>query len=304
MTMQLKPVDPDAKDFAPGMRVQFKDTVSDLADIDEKLVVVLGDISMFQFRHFKEKHPERFFNMGICENSLISITAGLAAQGLRPFVHTIAPFLVDRCVEQIKLDMSYNEFGGNIVTTGASFDYAWDGGTHHTYMDMAILRMLPKMGVCQPGSPREVDAMIRARYAGAEPTYYRLSDNPHGFDIDLPFGKAAVLKEGSDKLTVMTAGPILKNVVEAVQDLDVNLVYFNVIKPIDKEIVERFAKTPILVVHDAFGLHEAINETPGLNTTYHGLPDEFCGWYGTVHDIRKRIGLDPEGIRAKAESML
>lgn len=294
----------EPKEFAPGMRVQFKDTVSSLAEHDEKLVVVLGDISMFQFRHFKEKYPKRFFNMGICENSLISITAGLSAQGLRPFVHTIAPFLVDRCVEQIKLDMCYNEFGGNIVTTGASFDYAWDGGTHHTYMDLAILRMLPKMGVCQPGSPREVDAMIRARYAGAEPTYYRLSDNPHGFDFDLPFGKAAVLQEGSKRLTVMTAGPILKNVAEAVKDLDVNLVYFNVIKPIDKEVIERFADTPILVVHDAFGLHEAINEVSGLNTTYHGLPDSFCGWYGTVHDIRKRIELDSDGIRTKVQSML
>lgn len=295
---------PVPRDLAPGMRVQFKDTVSTLADEDEKLVVVLGDISMFQFRHFKAKHPERFFNMGICENTLISITAGLASQGLRPFVHTIAPFLVDRCVEQIKLDMCYNEFGGNIVTTGASFDYAWDGGTHHTYMDLAILRMLPTMEVCQPGSPREIDALIRARYASDNPTYYRLSDNPHGFDLDMPFGKAAVLKDGSEKLTIMTAGPILKNVAEAVADLDVNLVYFNVIKPIDKNAIKRFASTPILVVHDAFGLHEAINEVPGLNTTYHGLPDAFCGWYGTVHDIRAKIGLDPQSIRAKVESML
>ena len=295
---------PVPRDLAPGMRVQFKDTVSTLADEDEKLVVVLGDISMFQFRHFKAKHPERFFNMGICENTLISITAGLASQGLRPFVHTIAPFLVDRCVEQIKLDMCYNEFGGNIVTTGASFDYAWDGGTHHTYMDLAILRMLPTMEVCQPGSPREIDALIRARYSSDIPTYYRLSDNPHGFDLDMPFGKAAVLKDGSEKLTIMTAGPILKNVAEAVADLDVNLVYFNVIKPIDKNAIKRFASTPILVVHDAFGLHEAINEVPGLNTTYHGLPDAFCGWYGTVHDIRAKIGLDPQSIRAKVESML
>ncbi len=119
-------------DSKVGMRDQFKETVSQLADVDDKVVVVLGDISMFQFRNFKEKHPSRFFNMGICENTLISVTAGLSAQGLRPFVHTIAPFLVDRSVEQIKLDMCYNQFAGNIVSTGATFDYAWDGATHHT----------------------------------------------------------------------------------------------------------------------------------------------------------------------------
>jgi transketolase len=292
-----------------GLRDQFKDTVSALAETDEKIVVVLGDISMFQFRHFRDKHPKRFFNMGICENSLISITAGLSAQGLRPFVHTIAPFLIDRSVEQIKLDMCYNEFGGNIVSTGASFDYAWDGGTHHTYMDLAILRMLPTMGVCQPGSPSELDALIRQRYDGKQPTYFRLSDNPHRLDVDAlcgppEFGKAKVIKDGGHAVTVMTAGPILATAWEGVKDLPVNLVYFNTIKPIDKDVVKRFANTKIIVVHDAFGLHEAINETPGLHTVCHGLPDQFCGWYGTVHDIRKRIGLDPAGIRARVESVL
>jgi transketolase len=286
------------------MRAQFKDTVSALAEADDKVVVVLGDISMFQFRDFRDKHPARFYNMGICENTLISITAGLASQGLRPFVHTIAPFLVDRSVEQIKLDMCYNQFGGNIVSTGATFDYAWDGATHHTYMDLAILRMLPGMEVCQPGSKGEVDQLIRARYDSPNPTYIRLSDNPHGLDLDVSFGRAAVLKSGHKKLTVMTAGPILKNVVEAVSDLDVNLIYFNTIKPLDSEAVRRFADTPILVVHDAFGLYEAISETPRLDLTYHGLPDQFCGWYGTVHDLRKRVGLDPAGIRARALSLL
>src|SRR5262245_35491155 len=109
------------------MRDQFKDTVSALTETDEKIVVVLSDISMFQFRHFKEKHPTRFFNISICENTLISVTTGLSSQGLHPFMHTIAPFLIDRSVEQIKLDMCYNGFDGNIVSTGASFDYAWDG---------------------------------------------------------------------------------------------------------------------------------------------------------------------------------
>lgn len=292
-----------------GMRDQFKETVSSLAETDEKVVVVLGDISMFQFRHFKEKHPARFFNMGICENTLISVTAGLSAQGLHPFVHTIAPFLIDRSVEQIKLDMCYNKFGGNIVSTGASFDYAWDGATHHTYMDLAILRMLPTMGVCQPGSPAELDALIRQRYDSQTPNYFRLSDNPHKLDLEAKFGpaefgKAVVVRDGGHAVTVMTAGPILGNVWEAVKDLGVNLVYFHTIKPIDKEAVARFANTKILVVHDAFGLREAINETPALNTAYQGLPDEFCGWYGTVHDIRKRIGLDSTGIRARVKALM
>ena len=75
--------------------------------------------------------------MGICENTLISVTAGLSSQGYHPFVHTICPFLTERSIEQIKIDMCYNNFGGNIVTCGATFDYAWDGATHHAYTELA-----------------------------------------------------------------------------------------------------------------------------------------------------------------------
>ena len=283
------------------MRKQFKDTTLDLAGKDEKVVVILGDISHFLFNDFQKKFPARFYNMGICENALISITAGLSAQGFHPFVHTITPFLTERSLEQIKLDMGYNRFGGNIVTTGASFDYAWDGATHHCYTDLAILRLIPGMEITQPGNKQELDILIRSQYKNGKPTYFRLSDHGHTIDMPVEFGKGVVLKDAGAPVTIMTAGPILTNVMEACTDLAVNLVYFHTLKPIDKELIARYRNTKIIVVHDAFGLHEAINEVPDLRTTYHGLPDQFCVWYGTVHDIRKKIALDPAGIRAAIE---
>ena len=286
------------------MRKQFKDTAFDLAGQDEKVVVILGDISHFLFNSFQEKYPTRFYNLGICENALISITAGLSAQGFHPFVHTITPFLTERCLEQIKLDMGYNRFGGNIVTTGASFDYAWDGATHHCYTDLAILRLIPGMEVTQPGNKKELDTLIRSQYNNGKPTYFRLSDHGHTIDMPVKFGKGVALKDTDAPVTVMTAGPILMNVMEACQDLPVNLVYFHTLKPIDKELIARYRQTKIIVVHDAFGLHEAINEVPDLRTTYHGLPDQFCVWYGTVHDIRQKIGLDPAGIRAAVQKRI
>jgi transketolase len=283
------------------MRKQFKDTTLDLATKDERVVVILGDISHFLFMPFQEKYPNRVYNMGICENALISVAAGLSAQGFHPFVHTINPFLTERCVEQIKLDLCYNRFGANIVTTGASFDYAWDGATHHCYTELAILRLLPGMEVTQPGNASELDTLIRSQYDNGRPTYYRLSDHGHTLDFAIEFGKANILKDAGADVTVMTAGPILGNVVEACEGLAVNLVYFNTIKPIDLEIIERFRRTRILVVQDAHGLHEAISSVPDLSVACHGLPDQFCVWYGTVHDIRKKIGLDPAGIRAAVE---
>lgn len=279
------------------MRKQFRDTIMDLSTHDAKIVMVLGDVSVYLFNDFKEKHPDRFYNMGICENTLISVAAGLSSQGFFPFVHTITPFVTERSFEQIKLDLCYNQFGANIVSCGASFDYAWDGATHHSYTDLAILRMLPHIEVIQPGSRKEVDILIRSQYNNGKITYFRLSDHPHDIDVPVEFGKGVVLRDSGSDVTVMTAGPMLSNVVKACQDLDVNLVYFHTIKPIDKEIISRFKNSEILVIHDAFGLYEAICEVPNLSVSYHGMPDEFCTWYGTLHDVRKKIGLDTESIR-------
>jgi transketolase len=286
------------------MRTQFKNTVTELAAQDDKIIVVLGDISVYMFKDFSDRYPKRFYNMGICENTLVSVTAGLSSQGYFPFVHSICPFLTERSIEQIKLDMCYNNFGGNIVTCGATFDYAWDGATHHGYYDLATLRMLPTMEVLHLGSKKEVDVLIRSQYRNPRPTYFRLSDHPHAIDTNLEFGKGTLLKNESAQVTVMTAGPILGNVMEACRDLPVNLVYFHTLKPIDRPLIEQFRDTHILVVHDSYGLHEAICEVPGLKTYYHGLPDEFCGWYGTVHDIRKKIGLDPAGIRTIVQNLI
>jgi len=286
------------------MRKQFKETCFALAEQDPRIAVILGDVSVYMFLDFGKKYPGRFHNMGICENTMISVAAGMAATGLRPFVHTIAPFLTERSLEQIKLDCSYNRWPVNIVTCGASFDYAWDGATHHCYTDLAILRLLPDMEVLQPGSRREVDALMRATYDSGKPTYLRLSDHPHDVETNLEFGKGTVIKDCGAPVTVMTAGPILPNVIDGCRDLNVNLVYFHTLKPIDRDLVERFRHTRILVVHDAFGLQEAINEVPGLRTWYHGLPDQFCAWYGTVHDIRARIGLDAPGIRRAVADLL
>jgi transketolase len=225
------------------------------------------------------------------------MAAGLSAQGFYPFVHSIAPFVTERSYEQIKLDMCYNEFGGNIVSCGASFDYAWDGATHHAYTDLAILRLLPHMEVIQPGSRKELDVLLRSQYSNGKTTYFRLSDHPHDMDVPVEFGKGVVLRDCDSKLTVMTAGPLLGNVMEACREIDVNLVYFHTLKPIDKELIAKFAHTKILVIYDAFGLYEAICEVPHLSLSYHGLPDQFCSSYGTLKEIRESLGLDPGSIK-------
>jgi transketolase len=286
------------------MRKQFKDTVMDLARQDEGIVLIFGDVSVYLFHEFQAKYPQRFYNMGICENTLISVGAGLSAQGFRPFIHTIAPFITERSYEQIKLDLCYNCFPANIVSCGASFDYAWDGATHHCYTDLAILRLLPEMEVLQPGSRKELDILLRSCYSNERTTYFRLSDHPHDIDMAVEFGKGVILMNRCARVTVITAGPILKEVMGAVSDLEVNLVYFHTLKPMDHQLVQRFKDTRILVIHDAFGLREALTEQINLNLEYHGLNDCFYGWYGKLSEIRAKCGLDAQSIRHFVQSRL
>src|SRR3990167_2244759 len=102
------------------MRAQLTKTVMDLGK-DEKVVLLVGDIGVFGLRHFKEAYPNRFYNLGICEQSMMSLSAGLALAGLIPIVHSITPFVTERCFEQIKDDFCYQGLGGNIISVGSCF---------------------------------------------------------------------------------------------------------------------------------------------------------------------------------------
>lgn len=286
------------------MRKQFRDTVTELAEADERIVLVFGDISVFLFEPFVRRFPNRFYNLGICENTLVSVAAGLASQGLIPFVHTIAPFVTERCLEQIKIDVGYNRFPINIVTCGATYDYAWDGPTHQALSDMGALRLIPDIEIVQPGTRQETDRLLRDRYASGTPTYFRLSDHPHGASFPVEFGRGVVVRDVGGPVTVVTAGPILANVLTAVEPLPVNVIYFSTIKPLDGEILSVFAHTRLVVVHDATGLFEEVCEHAVGPVAHLGLPDRFVSCYGTIQDIRREIGLDPESIRQVVTGLL
>ncbi len=280
------------------MRKQFKNTLLELAKKDKRIILLFGDISVFLFKEFQEKYPKQFYNIGICENTIVSAAAGLSSQGYIPFVHTIAPFITDRSFEQIKLDLCYNDFPANIVTIGSTFDYAWDGPSHHTLSDIEMLRTLPNMELIVPGSAEEVDILMKQRYNSKLTTYFRLSDNPHNLKLkNIAFNKANILKQSNSKLTIFTNGPLLENVNKACEDFDVNLIYFNTIKPIDKKTILKFKNTKILIISESYGLYEAVSHIDGIYADFYGIKDKFYSTYGNITELRKKIGLDISSIK-------
>ena len=125
------------------MRKQFVNTFESLISTDENLVLLLGDIGVFGFRNSFTKFPERVMNVGVLEQSTVGMAAGLARMGMNPVIHTIAPFLVERAYEQIKVDFGYQKLGCNLVSVGGSYDYAALGCTHHCPGDVGVLQNIP-----------------------------------------------------------------------------------------------------------------------------------------------------------------
>jgi hypothetical protein len=122
--------------------------------------VVLADISTSYFRDASKKYPERVINVGIMEQTAVSLASGLALEGFHPIVHSITPFVVERPFEQIKDDFCYQGVGGTFISIGASYDYGTDGMTHHGSADVPILKTLPRMQICVPGTADEFEVLL------------------------------------------------------------------------------------------------------------------------------------------------
>ena len=223
------------------VRQQFADTMLDVGQQDPSLVVMVGDISHGILQPFAKACPGRFYNIGILEPTMLSMGAGLARAGLYPVIHTIAPFLIERGFEQIKLDFCYHGLYGNIVTVGSAFDYAYLGCTHHCYGDFALLKTLERVEIAYPSTPVEFDTLFKQAYRNDSVTVYRVPGSQHGVEFqssDLQFGKGIKVADGSD-VTLIATGPQLKSAIGARELLagrkcSAEVIYIHTIRPLDE----------------------------------------------------------------------
>ncbi len=145
-----------------------------LMEKDPRIVVLLGDISVHSFKEAFEKYPTRVYNIGICEQSMVGMAAGLAMAGFIPIVHTIEPFLVDRAFEQIKIDFGYQQLKGNIVGVDVSETASNLGYTHQCPYALSHMKDVQGMKVFAPGTPDVFDMQFRENY-GKGLNYFRIA---------------------------------------------------------------------------------------------------------------------------------
>jgi transketolase len=292
-----------------NMRKQLVTTVETILEQDERLVLLLGDIGVFGFRRAFQQFPDRVFNIGILEQSTISLAAGLAMDGFIPVVHTIAPFLVERSLEQLKDDFCYQSLGGNFISAGASYDYSALGCTHHCPGDVGILKNLPGMEIVVPGTAEEFDQLFCQTYANGRPTYYRLSERDNSTGYPVEFGKAVVVQTGG-LATVVAVGPALKPALEACRDLDVTILYYTTVIPFDAEALKENCRSPKVMLCEPYysgGLSseilEALKPKPvALDCV--GVPHQFLTNYGVAEEQDELLGLTATKIRSRMERLL
>jgi transketolase len=278
------------------MRKQFVATIERLSKADSNLITLLGDIGVYGFRNVFSEYKNRIYNLGICEQSMASMAAGLAKEGFIPVVHSIAPFVVERCYEQIKCDICYQKLGVNIVSVGASYDYAALGSTHHCPGDISILSSLPGMEIVVPGNPNEFDQLFRQSYANNNPTYYRLSEISNKISRDINFGKANVIRKG--KLgTIIIFGPAFDWLPDLVFEWDISLLYYTTVHPFDyAALIENTVNEKIIIIEPYYtgSINQQVSSAlkdKAIKIHNIGVPMRFLTNYGTRMEHDKALGL-------------
>lgn len=282
------------------MREQFGVTTTDLLDNDLSVALVLADISEQYFTDAIARHPDRVVNLGIREQLAVNVGAGFAMTGMRPIVHTIASFLVERSFEQIKLGFSHQDVGGVLVSNGASYDISQGGRTHQSPGDVALIDTLPDWTVHVPGHPAELDTLLRDAVAGSGRAYVRTSvqGNREAYPTD---GFHVVRRGGQG--TVVAVGPLLDNVLEAVTGLDVTVLYAATVRPFDADtLVNTLGTADVAIVEPyAVGTSAAVASSALAHVPHRlesvGVPRVELRRYGTPDDHEAEHCLDPAGLR-------
>jgi transketolase len=289
-----------------------------VAERDNRLVVIVGDISHGIFANFRKDFSSRYFNIGICEPAMVNIAAGLSAQRLIPVVHTIAPFLIERAYEQIKLDFAYQELGVNLISVGGAFDYSKLGCSHHCYSDYSLMAKFKDANIFFPGSPEEFEILFEASYDNGHINYFRLTEFPHNVKhaAEIVVGKALKVMEGED-LTIITTGSSLDVVMNSIpllqeKGISAEVLYHHTLKPFDDRTTltsiqktKRFITVEELSAQD--GLYSLVNSTIAGKFRYSSRQiaiQDFIRPYGSYQALREEVGLTPENVLLKSVDLM
>lgn len=304
------------------MRTAFIDALCEVAAADERVWLLCGDLGYSVLERFAEKFPQRFLNVGVAEQNMIGVAAGLAMSGQVVFAYSIANFPVMRCLEQIRNDVCCHNLDVKIVAVGGGLAYGPAGYTHHALEDLAVMRAMPGMTVVAPGDPVETRLATKAIADHKGPCYLRLgkAGEPvvHKIEPEFRIGKAIVMREGRDA-TLISTGGMLRMAMAATEllsdrGISAGVLSMHTVKPLDERAVRYAAQTTRLICvieehGETGGLADAIARTlagqkakcafVALN-----IPVRENGEIGSQSYLLERAGLTAERISERVAGML
>ena len=298
-------------------RVAFAETLIELAGADERIVAVCNDsVGSSTLVGFQKQCPQRLFNVGIAEQYMVGVAAGLANGGFIPFVCGAAPFLTGRALEQIKVDVAYNGFPVVLCGMSPGMAYGELGPTHHSIEDLSWLRAIDGLAIVVPADPAQTRAAVRWAATAGLPAYVRVgrtkapsvsADESRAFR----FGRAEVLRDG-DSLTIVAAGVMVSRALAAAEalaerGLHARVLNVSTIKPLDEAAIIAAARETkaIVTVEEAMvegGLGAAVAE---IVVRHAPAPMRMLGVKGfaptgSVEFLFNHFGLTRDGIVAAA----
>ncbi len=295
------------------IRDAFFDEVYRIAAEDSSVMFLTADMGAFSLNRFKQDLSAQYINVGVAEQNLVSVAAGLALSGKNVFIYTIAPFVTQRCYEQIKIDLCCMRLPVTIIGVGAGITYSSDGPTHHAIQDMALMRALPEMTILNPAEPVSAAASARIAYESRTPVYVRIDKGKlpalYKDDEDF-FNGLALLKKGRD-LIIITTGVMVHSAFRvadklAEHSIDAGIIDLYRIKPVNEELllelIDQSNRIVTLEEHSIVGgIGSAVSELlvdrgKALPLKRIGIPDKNSVGYGDRGWMHAFYGLDVDNI--------
>lgn len=306
------------------MRDAFVESLFELACSDPNVMLLTGDLGFGVFEQFEIDHPLQYINVGVAEQNMTGVAAGLSLEGKKVLTYSIGNFPTLRCLEQIRNDACYHDANVTVVATGGGFSYGALGMSHHCTEDLSILRALPNVTVIAPSTRWEARQATKEIVNRSGVGYLRIdktvaNDDNGSIGGSFQIGKARTLHQGND-LTIISTGGITAEAMKAVEiaendGFSIRLLSMHTIKPIDENAILLAAKETknIITVEENTiigGLGSAVAEvcmTAGVNLESFkriGLQDTYSSVVGSQQYLREHYEMDSQAIYSNIISCL
>ena len=306
------------------MRNHVVNRITALAQNDERILLLTGDLGFGVLDEFSRKYPDRYVNCGIAEQNMASVAAGLALEGNMVFIYSIGNFPTLRCIEQIRNDICYHDANVKIIAVGGGFAYGTLGMTHHATEDIAMMRALPNMRVLVPADAIEAVAALEEAYRIPGPCYIRLArggePNFHSEEDQFDVTGCCAFSSIGEDVNILTTGTVLKEGLTLYQLLEqsgycAGIFSFPCVKPLNRESIVKLARGCRLLVsieeHNLVGgfggaIAEVLSEISGSHAVLHriGLQDTYTCKVGSQDYLRREYGISAESALPRVITLL